>query len=185
MNFETTPLPGALIFHQQVISDSRGFFSRQYCARETKKYLASRVWLQVNTSYSQDPGTLRGLHFQVAPFQEAKLVRCTRGAIWDVIVDLRPDSEKFGESFGVELSSSNRKALFVPEGFAHGFLTLEEESEVMYLVSEFYTSAAERTLLWSDPEISIDWPQVPKNISEKDQSGLSLEKLRTVLEGLQ
>jgi len=125
--------------------------------------------MQSNVSFNKRKGTLRGMHFQKKPFQETKLVRCTRGAVYDVIVDIRPESETFKEWIGIKLTSDNYTMIYVPEGFAHGFLTLEDNSEVYYLVTESYNKEFEGGLRWDDPEIAIDWPIAPMEISEKDR----------------
>ena len=125
-------------------------------------------WVQANTSLSRDVGTLRGMHYQKAPWQEAKLVRCTRGAIYDVIIDLRPASPTFLRWVGAELTADNHRALYVPEDFAHGFLTLTGDVEISYLVSQFYTPQAECGVRWNDPAVGIRWPREVSVISEKD-----------------
>jgi len=171
MIFTETPLKGAYVIDFKPIKDDRGFFSRAWCQREfEERGLTARV-AQCNVSVNHKKGTLRGMHYQIAPYEETKLVRCTKGAIYDVIVDLRPDSESFGKWFGVELSERNHTMLFVPEGFAHGFQTLEDNSEVFYQVSQFYQPGAERGLRWNDPAIGIQWPLKEGLIlSEKDQA---------------
>ena len=132
--------------------------------------LSSRM-VQANTSYSKDRGTLRGLHYQVSPHEEAKLMRCVKGAIFDVAVDLRPDSKTYKKWFGIELTESNRKMLFIPEGFAHGYQTLTNDAEAFYMSSSFYAPEAERGVRWDDPAIGIEWPITDNlNITEKDRS---------------
>lgn len=168
MKFTSTPLEGACVIELQQLTDERGFFARQWCQHEFEaKGLTARI-AQVNVSYNHTAGTLRGMHYQVAPHQESKLVRCTAGAIYDVIVDLRKDSETYLQWFGVELTSENHKMLFVPEDFGHGFQTLANNTEVTYQVSEFYTPGAEQGLRHDDPAINIEWPRPVSVISEKD-----------------
>lgn len=171
MEFTETEINGLYVVELKKIGDDRGFFARAWCENEfSAQGLASRM-VQGNTSYSKHRGTLRGLHYQVAPHEEAKLMRCTKGSIFDVAVDLRPDSQTYKKWYGIELSEQNKKMLFVPEGFAHGYLTLEDETEVYYLVSEFYTPDAERGIRWNDPAINIDWPITDNlNLTDKDKS---------------
>lgn len=178
MLLEPTPLSGAVIVKQEPKTDSRGFFSRQFCAREFSAAGLAQTWVQINNSHSSRRGTIRGMHLQLSPNQEAKLVRCVRGQIWDVIVDLRPESPSFGNWFGALLTSENRAALYVPEGFAHGFQTLDDDTEVIYLVSAFYSPADEKCLAWDDPNVSIEWPLSPTEVSEKDSAGLPLSVFR-------
>ena len=168
MIFEETKLAGAFIIKLEKLEDERGFFARAWCQKEFDDAgINSRV-VQANLSYNEKKGTLRGMHYQVSPYQEAKLVRCFRGAIYDVIVDLRSDSPTYKDWIGVELSAQNRQVLFVPEGFAHGFQTLESQTEVFYQVSEFYTPGAEKGARYNDPAFGIDWPLPVSVISEKD-----------------
>ena len=171
MNFIETEINDLYIVELNKIGDERGFFARAWCEKEfSEKNLTSRM-VQANTSYSKDRGTLRGLHYQVSPHQEAKLMRCIKGAIFDVAVDLRPESTTYKKWFGTKLTESNRKMLFIPEGFAHGYLTLEEDTEAFYMSSAFYEPEAERGLRWNDPTIGIDWPIVDDlNITDKDKN---------------
>jgi dTDP-4-dehydrorhamnose 3,5-epimerase len=150
--------------------DHRGFFARTFCAREFEAHGLKSVFVQCNSSFSRARGTLRGMHFQVAPAAEAKLVRCVRGAIYDVIVDLRPESPTYLDHFGVELTAENRTQLYVPELFAHGFLTLEDDSEVTYQVGEYYAPSHERGLRYDDPELAIAWPIPVASITDKDRT---------------
>lgn len=171
MIFEETKLGGAFVLDLERREDPRGFFARTWCANELADHgLATRL-VQANMSWNPRPGTLRGMHFQHAPHAETKLVRCTRGAIYDVIIDLREESPTFKDWIGIELTDENRRALYVPEGFAHGFQTLVPECEVHYLVTEFYTPSAEGGVRWDDPAFAIEWPD-PENalVSEKDAS---------------
>ncbi|MCK9532431.1 MAG: dTDP-4-dehydrorhamnose 3,5-epimerase [Gammaproteobacteria bacterium] len=168
MRFTETELPGAFIIDIQPLEDERGFFARGFCERELAEHgLIPRV-VQANISFNRRKGTLRGMHYQVAPHEEAKLVRCTRGALYDVIVDLRPESPTYLQWTGVELTADNHRALFVPQGFAHGFQTLQDNTEAFYQVSEFYTPTAERGLRHDDPAIGIHWPLAVASISAKD-----------------
>ncbi len=167
MKFTETKLKGAFIIELEERSDSRGFFARTFCAREFEEHGLKPAVVQCNMSYNHKKGTMRGMHYQVEPAMEAKLVRCTRGAVYDVIVDMRPDSPTYLEHIGVELTADNRVALYVPEMFAHGYLTLVDGAEVFYQVSEFYTPGTERGLRYDDPALGIDWPVPIEVISEK------------------
>jgi dTDP-4-dehydrorhamnose 3,5-epimerase len=177
MIFTKTPLENAYLIDINKIEDERGFFARYYCSSEFEEYGLSTNWVQVNNSLSKEVGTLRGLHFQNFPYQEDKLIRCVKGAIWDVIVDIRKESSTFGSWFGAELNSDNRTMMYVPKGFAHGFITLLPESEVIYLVSEPYKPEADNGIIWNDSTINITWPIEPNVISEKDKNLLSLIEL--------
>jgi dTDP-4-dehydrorhamnose 3,5-epimerase len=168
MKFIETELKGAFIIQPEQIADPRGFFARVFCQREFEMHGLNRNLVQCNISFNREKGTLRGMHYQVAPHRETKLVRSTSGAIFDVIVDLRSDSPTCRKWMGVELSAENRTMLYVPEGFAHGYLTLTENAEVFYQVSEFYASASERGVRWNDPAFGIRWPAQPSVISDKD-----------------
>ena len=171
MIFTDTELPGAYVIDLERREDDRGFFARTWCADEHGELgLAARI-AQANMSWNPRQGTLRGMHFQRAPHAEVKVIRCTRGAIHDVIIDLRPDSATFKRWIGVDLTAENGRALYVPEGFAHGFQTTAPDSEVHYLVSEFYTPSAEGGVRWDDPAFGIVWPD-PENafLSPKDAS---------------
>lgn len=170
MIFEETALPGAFIVQLDRKGDERGFFARAWCERELEEQgLASRI-VQANVSLSRVKGTLRGLHYQVPPAAETKLVRCTRGAIYDVILDVRPDSPTWGRWVGVELSADNYTMLYVPEGFAHAFQTLTVDAEVFYQVSAFYSPEHERGVRYNDPQFGIEWPEEITVISEKDRN---------------
>ena len=168
MIFQPTGLTGAYVIAIERLSDERGFFARSFCAREFEDHGLNPSLAQCNISYNRHAGTLRGMHFQASPFEEAKLVRCTRGAIHDVIIDLRPDSPTFMRHVGVLLTPDERNMLYVPEGFAHGFLTLEEHTEVFYQMSEFYVPGAARGFRWDDPAFAIDWPAPVSVISARD-----------------
>jgi dTDP-4-dehydrorhamnose 3,5-epimerase len=168
MIFQETKLGGAYLIDLNQMTDQRGFFARSWCEREFKEHGLGHPVVQANISFNRKKGTMRGLHYQVAPYRETKLVRCTRGAIFDVIVDLRPESPTYCEWIGAELTEDNRRMLFVPEGFAHGYETLEDGTEVMYQVSEFYTPGAERGARYNDPAFRVEWPLKVDVISEKD-----------------
>jgi dTDP-4-dehydrorhamnose 3,5-epimerase len=168
MRFTPTPLAGAFLIDLDKREDERGFFARFFCEREfAEAGLETRI-VQINNSLSRDRGTLRGMHYQLGEAAEVKLVRAVQGALWDVILDLRPDSATFGQSFGAELSAGNRRMMYVPRGFAHGFLTLEEDTEAFYLVSAFYDPGRERGVRWNDPRFAIQWPAQPLVMSDKD-----------------
>lgn len=168
MIFTETKLKGAYIIDIEKREDSRGFFARGWCQKEFEAHNLTARILQVNLSSNLKKGTLRGMHYQVAPYEETKLVRCTRGGIYDVIVDVRSDSPTFKQWIGVELTEDNYRMLFVPEGFAHGFITLADRTDVTYQVSEFYTPGAERGARYNDPAFGIVWPAPAAVISEKD-----------------
>ena len=180
MIFDETPLKGSYVISPVRVEDSRGFFMRIFCHTEFQKRNLEYRWVQSNNSYTKRAGTLRGLHFQGSPYAEVKLVRCISGTIWDVIVDLRNQSPTFGKWFSVELSEENKKMIYVPQGFAHGFISLKDHAEIMYLVSEAYNPEFENTLLWCDKDVQIDWPFQPKLVSEKDSRGKCLSNLSPV-----
>jgi len=168
--FTETPLTGAWLLDADKREDERGFFARTFCQHEMEEHGINPVVAQCNLSFNHKTGTMRGMHWQAEPAIEPKLVRCIRGKIWDVIIDLRADSPTRGQHFGVELSADNRRALYVPGLCAHGYLTLAPESEVLYQVGEFYTPAAERGLRHDDPAFAIEWPIEVMVISKKDAS---------------
>ena len=170
MRFVETKLGSAYVIEPENYSDERGFFGRTFCQQEFQKHELNPCVAQCSVSFNKKKGTLRGMHFQVAPHQEAKLVRCTMGSIFDVIVDLRPDSPTFKQYFSANLSAENRRALYVPEGFAHGFQTLEDNSEVFYQISEFYVPECARGVRWNDPAFAIQWPDDERIILDRDQS---------------
>ncbi len=169
MKFNPTPLADAYTIDLEKREDERGFFARFFCVNEYDKVGLDRNIVQINNSLSKDIGTLRGMHYQLSPKAETKIVRCIRGSLYDVIVDLRPSSPTFLKWFGATLSADNRTMIFVPKGFGHGFLTLEENTEAFYLVTEFYSPEHERGLRWNDPKINIQWPIEPVIISDKDK----------------
>jgi len=169
VKFIETPLEGAYIIEIERIEDERGSFARNWCQKEFAEHgLNSRI-VQCNISFNKKRGTLRGMHFQVEPFAEVKLVRCTRGAIYDVIIDVRENSHSLKKWFAVELNESNQRMLYIPKGFAHGFQTLEDNTEVFYQMSEFYYPEYSRGVRWDDPFFSIKWPDGERIISKKDQ----------------
>ena len=168
MIFTETKLKGAFVIDLQKREDERGFFARTYCADEFAKHGLSINMPQSNMSLSKEKGTLRGMHFQVDGAEEAKLIRCTRGGILDVIIDIRKDSATYCQHIAVELTDQNHRMLYVPEGFAHGFITLIDNVEVAYQVSQFYTPGKEKGIRWNDPLFAIEWPTTNPIISEKD-----------------
>jgi dTDP-4-dehydrorhamnose 3,5-epimerase len=170
-----TPLAGVFEIELEPRGDDRGFFGRVFCREELAQHGLEPDIVQINTSYSADEGTLRGLHYQVAPHGETKLVRCIRGEIFDVALDLREGSPTFGRWFGTHLSAENRKMLYVPRGFAHGFLTLAPETEIIYFVSATYQAAAERVVRWNDPAFAITWPTEPRVLSDKDRNATDFD----------
>lgn len=178
MRFTQTPLAGGYVIDVDEQGDERGFFARLWCEREMQLRGINIRIAQANMSYNRLRGTLRGLHLQRPPHAECKLVRCVRGAIFDVMVDLRPESPGYLQWFGTELSAGNRRALFIPEGFAHGYQTLTDASEVFYQVSTFHTPQAEGGLRWDDPLIGIDWPLPVAAISDKDRAWPYLHPMR-------
>lgn len=170
MQFKETSLAGAYVVELDVFEDDRGFFARGFCAEEFSKLGLKPEVKQANISSNHKKGTLRGLHYQMLPAVEAKFIRCTKGAIYDVICDLREDSPTYMQHFGVELTAENRRALYIPEMFAHGYQTLEDNTEVFYQVSEFYTPNVESGYRYDDPKLDISWPLEVSTISEKDLS---------------
>ncbi len=168
MIFTETKLGGAFLVDLAPHTDERGFFSRSYCQREFAQHGLNPNVVQCNVSYNRKRGTLRGMHLQAAPFAEAKLVRVTRGGIYDVILDLREGSATYLQWLGVELTAENHRALYVPEGLAHGFITLADDTEVFYQMSEFYAPECQRGYRWNDPAFGIVWPVSLEVISEKD-----------------
>jgi len=170
MIFEETPLAGAFLLRPEKIEDDRGFFARSFCRQEFEAHGLSPAVAQCNVSFNHHKGTLRGLHFQATPHEEIKLVRCTRGSLFDVIVDLRPTSPTFKASFSIELTERNHFSLYVPKGFGHGFQTLEDSTEVFYQMSQFYVPGAALGYRWNDPAFDLPWPLEPTVISERDQA---------------
>ncbi|NET02910.1 MAG: dTDP-4-dehydrorhamnose 3,5-epimerase [Sphaerospermopsis sp. SIO1G2] len=175
MIFIETKLAGAFIIDLEEKSDHRGFFARTFCAQEFSNHGLKPTVAQCNLSFNHKKGTLRGMHYQILPAAETKLIRCTQGAIYDVIVDMRPDSPTYLAHIGVELTAENRRALYVPEMFAHGYQALTDGAEVVYQVGEFYTPGYERGLRYDDPILEISWPLSVTEISEKDRNWELLE----------
>jgi dTDP-4-dehydrorhamnose 3,5-epimerase len=171
MTFAETELKGAFVLEREPAHDERGFFARMWCQKEFAARGLNSSFVQASVSFNRARGTLRGLHYQAAPYAEAKLVHCIRGAIYDVIVDLRPDSISYRYWVAVELSADNGRMLYIPEGVAHGFQTLRDDTEVCYYITEFHTPGTERGVRWNDPLLNVQWPEVEHRImSEKDRA---------------
>lgn len=170
MIFQRTKLPGTVEIAIEPHPDERGFFARSWCREEFRSNGLSSDLAQCNISFNARKGTLRGMHYQTPPFEEAKVVRCIKGSIYDVVLDLRPDSSTFKQWVGAELSAINRNMIYVPEGCAHGFLTLEDETEVFYQMSESYHPESARGVRWDDPQFGIEWPGEVVVISERDRT---------------
>ena len=170
MIFNKTPISEVHLIDLEQRGDERGFFARVFCANEFAEHNLATVFVQANSSLSVARGTLRGMHYQLPPRAETKLVRCIRGALWDVVLDLRPGSATLGKWFGAELSAENRRLMYVPKGFAHGFITLANDTEVLYFVDEFYSPELERGVRWDDPRFGIKWPMKPLVMSDKDRN---------------
>lgn len=170
MKFIETGLPGAFVVEIEQLVDERGFFARTWCSQEFAEHgLVSNID-QTSTSYNERKGTLRGMHFATPPCKEGKLVRCTSGGIYDVIIDLRPDSPAFLEHFGVELTSELRNGLYVPPGFAHGYQTLESDTEILYMMTESYRPGHADGFRWNDPAFNIAWPDDQRLIFDRDNT---------------
>jgi dTDP-4-dehydrorhamnose 3,5-epimerase len=169
MKFRDAPLRGAYVIEPEKKSDDRGFFARIFCEQELAGQGLVSHFVQANNSLSLKRGTLRGLHYQLPPAAEVKIVRCVRGAIYDLILDLRADSPTFGKYFGETLTAENRLMMYVPRGFAHGTLALEDDTEILYFVSNFYDADRERSIRFDDPKFGIEWPITPSVISDKDR----------------
>ena len=170
MKFVGTELKGAFIIEPEILEDERGFFARTWCRKEFEQHGLNSNVVQCNISFNRNKGTLRGMHYQASPFEEAKLVRCTMGAIYDVIIDLRLNSKTFMQWIAIELTAENRKMIYIPEGFAHGFQTLEYDTEVFYHMSEFYAPEYARGIRWNDHKFNIKWPDGIRIISAKDKN---------------
>jgi dTDP-4-dehydrorhamnose 3,5-epimerase len=171
MIFTKTQLDGVCIVELEKREDERGFFARAWCKEEFEAHGLNAQWVQANVACTKKKGTLRGLHYQLAPYDEAKLVHCPKGAVFDVAVDLRPSSPHFRQWVGIELSEDNHKLLYVSQGFAHGYQTLTNNTQLFYLVSQFYAADCERGVRWDDPSFGIEWPEIgEKVVSEKDKS---------------
>jgi len=176
MIFAETTLAGAFVIELEPHGDERGFFARAFCRREFAEHGLNPEIVQANVAFNRERGTLRGMHFQYPPAAETKLVRCTRGAILDIIVDLRPESPTYLEHVAVELTDENRLALYVPERFAHGYQVLADETETSYQVGEFYTPEAEGGLRHDDPRLGLSWPLPVTAISDKDRAWALLDE---------
>jgi len=181
MQFIETKLKGAFVIDIEKREDDRGFFARTFCQREFAERGLKPIIAQANVAYNKKRGTIRGMHFQYPPAAESKLVRCTRGAIIDIIVDLRPESPTYLDHVSVELSADNHRALYVPERFAHGYQVLEDGTETSYQVGEFYTPSAEGGLSYRDPRLGLKWPLPVEEISPKDASWPLLEETEAEL----
>jgi len=177
MIFHETSLQGAFVLEPEAARDDRGYFTRVWCSDELAEHGLNSTWVQSSVSYNDKALTLRGMHYQVAPHEEAKLVRCTAGAVFDVIIDLRSDSATYGDWFSVDLSPDNNLTLYVPAGLAHGFLTTEDISVVEYHMSEVYSSGLARGVRWDDPTIAIPWPASPVLMSDRDRGLPTLDSL--------
>lgn len=178
MKFEKLSLDGSFLVKIDPLQDDRGFFSRVFCKNEFKENGLNSNWVQINNSYNKFKGTLRGMHMQNEPFDEVKLVRCIKGEIYDVIVDLRKKSKTFGKWAGQKLTESNREMMYVPSGFAHGFISLTDDSEIMYFSSNFYNAKCERSLYYGDKNVGINWPTKIVYVSQKDKIGKSLNTFK-------
>lgn len=170
MRFLETPLEGTFILEPEPLQDERGFFARTWCAEEARRHGVATCFVQVNVSQNRSRGTIRGLHYQVAPYGEDKVVQCIRGRIFDVVLDLRVGSATYREFYSLELSQTNRRMLYIPKGLAHGFQTLADDSEVQYFMSEYYHPESSRGVRWDDPGFDVPWPLELSAISEKDRS---------------
>ena len=170
MTFEETKLKGAYIVSLQLLTDARGGFARTFCKKEFEQIGHTKEFVQFNQSYNTHKGTIRGMHFQIPPYQEIKLIRCVKGSVVDVIIDLRKDSPTFLQHISVELSAENKKMMYVPGNFAHGFQTLEANSELIYHHTEYYTPQADSGIRFDDPALKITWPLEPVMVSEKDKN---------------
>jgi dTDP-4-dehydrorhamnose 3,5-epimerase len=164
------PLQGACVIEPDLLEDERGFFARTFCAREFETHGLKSSFVQCNISFNGKKGTIRGMHYQATPHEEIKLVRCTMGAVYDVIIDLRNSSAAFMKWTSVELTAENRRAIYIPEGFAHVFQTLEDNSELLYQMSEFYHPESARAVRWDDPAFSVEWPLPDPILSDRDRS---------------
>ena len=168
MRIIPTAIEGAFIIESDQVGDERGFFSRFYCSDEMAAAGLSSTFVQINNSVAKDPGTLRGIHYQRDPHAETKFLRCLKGAVFDVMIDLRPKSSSYLQWFGVELNDSNRRTIYVPRGCAHGIVTMEADTEILYLVDAKYAPQAEGGIRYNDPFFNIEWPRTPSIVSPKD-----------------
>lgn len=175
MRFTKVGIPDVRVIHLDLKADSRGAFARTFCVREMEEEGLKSKFVQCNLSYNHRRGTIRGLHWQVPPATECKLIRCTRGAVYDVIVDMRPDSPAYLRHFGIELSAEERQMLYIPDQFAHGYQALTDDAEVAYQVTEYYTPELERGARYDDPLLGIRWPLPVTEVSEKDRGWALLQ----------
>jgi dTDP-4-dehydrorhamnose 3,5-epimerase len=180
LNFTELPLKGAYTIDLDKREDDRGFFARYWCKNEFAKFGLDTNIVQINNSLSKTKGTIRGLHFQRPPKAETKIIRCFKGSIWDVIIDIRLDSPTYGEWYGYELNEENRTMMYVPKGFAHGFQTLVDDVELLYLHSEFYSKNNEAGLFYNDEDIAIDWPLSVTEITSRDKSHPKLRDIEPI-----
>jgi dTDP-4-dehydrorhamnose 3,5-epimerase len=179
--FRETPLSGAYVIEPEPAGDARGLFARTWCERElAARGLETRI-AQCSTSFNPKRGTLRGMHYQIEPFAETKLVRCTRGAIYDVVIDLRRGSPTFHGHFAIVLSADCRKTMYIPKGLAHGFQTLEDDSEIFYQISQFYSAEHARGVRWDDPAFAIRWPDAVRTIADRDRSYPNVSRVEAAL----
>ncbi len=176
MIFTETILKGSYVIELNNFIDERGWFARTYCKKEFSTIGHQGEWVQMNHSFTKNKGAIRGMHFQVSPFSEIKLVRCIGGSVYDVIIDLRKNSDTFLQWFGVEISAQNKKMIYIPAGFAHGFQSLSNDSELIYHHSQFYTAGAEGGIKYNDPKFNINWPISVTDISERDNHHALLDE---------
>jgi dTDP-4-dehydrorhamnose 3,5-epimerase len=176
MIFTPTPLSGSYVIDLEPFSDDRGWFARFYDEKEFQQIGHDKKWVQFNHSFTKNKGTLRGMHFQLPPYREIKMVRCVAGTVYDVIIDVRTDSDTFLQWFGTELSAANKKMLYIPEGFAHGFQSLTDDCELIYLHSEFYVPNAEGGIRYNDPKVAINWPLPVHTLSPRDAGHPDLDE---------
>ena len=176
MKFNPTPLVGCYVVELDPISDERGWFIRTYCKNEFSAIGHNKEWVQLNHSFTEKTGTIRGMHYQLPPFSEIKLVRCIAGAVFDAVVDLRKGSSTFLNWFGVQISAANKKMIYIPEGFAHGFQALEDNCQLIYHHTQFYIPGVEGGIKYNEPKIKIEWPMAVTGISERDDHHSFLEE---------
>ena len=170
MIFSETELQGLYVIEPERLEDERGFFARVWCEQEFKEHGINTQFVQSNVSFNKYGGTLRGMHYQTAPYEEAKLVSCTAGSLYDVAIDIRPESKTFMQWISVELTANNKRLVYIPKGFAHGFLTMEDNTDVFYQMSQFYAPEYARGFRWDDPLFGIEWPMEVRSISDRDWS---------------
>ena len=183
MIFTETPFKGLYKIDLEKRGDDRGFFARVFCKNEYEKLGLNPNLVQMNTSVTPNKGTFRGMHYQVAPKAEDKIIKVTRGSLYDISLDLRPDSATFGKYFSIELNADNRTMMYIPKGFAHGYLILEDNTELIYMVTEFYSPESEHVIRWNDPKFNIELPYEPTILSEKDKSAPDFSE-ETHLQGI-